>query len=84
MNRADVRMIECGSGLSFAQKTRGVLAVFTEFRGQNFQRHAAMELCVLRQIHLAHAALADLRADFIATELCAGTKSHYSVVISPP
>src|SRR5438093_13494071 len=35
-----------------------------------------MQPRVLSQIHLAHAALANLRADFIAAEFCAGCNRH--------
>ena len=76
MNRADVGVIERGRGLSFAQKARRVLAVFREFGGQNLQRDAAMKLCIFGQIHLAHSAHANLRADFVAAEFCAYTQSH--------
>ena len=54
-----------------------MLAVFREFGGQNLQRDAAMKLCVFGQIHFTHPAFANLRADFVTAEFCAGTKSHY-------
>ena len=39
---------------------------------QNLQRNFAIELRFLCQIHLTHAARANLRADFVTTEFCAG------------
>jgi len=38
----------------------------------NLQHNFAIELRVLRQINFAHSAFANLRADFIAAELCVG------------
>src|SRR5205823_2983837 len=43
---------------------------------KNFQSNFAIEFHVLSQIHFAHSALANLRADFVAAEFCAGSKSH--------
>src|SRR6266567_3447838 len=36
-----------------------------------------MQTRVFRQIHFPHAALAKLRADFIATEFCARSQRHF-------
>ena len=60
VNRADVGVIEPGSGLGFAKEASDPFAVFTEFSRQNLQSNFAIELRVLRQIHFAHPALADL------------------------
>ena len=39
-------------------------------------RNGAIELCVLGEIDLTHSALANLRADFVATQVCARGKAH--------
>lgn len=39
---------------------------------QDLERYFAVQLRVMGQIHCTHSALADLRADFVATEFCPG------------
>ena len=67
MDLGDVRMIERGGRLRLTNEPLHTIAIRSNIRRQNFQRDSAIELGVLRQIHLTHPAHADLRADFIAT-----------------
>src|SRR5438067_546640 len=71
MNGDDVGMIQGGSGLGLLDKALHSIRVSSNVSGQHLQRNLAIEFGVLRQIHLAHPALADLRADLIAAESCA-------------
>ena len=59
VDRRDVRMIECGSGLRFAQEAPlGVFALMGS-REQDLERHLAMQAQIFRFIDLAHAARAE-------------------------
>ena len=59
-------MIERGRSFGFLHKPPHVILISREIRRQNLQRHSTIELRILGQIHLAHAARANLRADFVA------------------
>src|SRR5437667_4850349 len=72
----DVRMIEGGGSFGLANESLHAIAMRSDLGGKNLQCNFAIELRILRQIHLAHPALAKLRADFIATEFCAGSDRH--------
>ena len=72
----DVGMIQGRGSLRLLNEAPHSILVGRHIRGQNFQRHPSPQLRILRQIHLAHSALANLGADFIAAEFCAGDKSH--------
>ncbi len=63
--RKDVRMVEIGGGLDLAQealraKHRG------EFGPQDFHRHPAMVLQILRKVDRSHTPSADLPLDCVA------------------
>ena len=47
-----------------------------EFSGKEFDGHLAAEAGVISEVNLAHPALADGRADLIATKCCADWKGH--------
>ena len=49
-----------------------------ERRGQDFERHVALERGVACAVHLAHAALAEQGEDFVVTEFVAYGKRHMS------
>ena len=51
--------------------SRFALEAFTELRGGNFDRHVAIQARVVGAIHLAHAARADGRKDFVGAEFVA-------------
>ena len=67
----DVRMIESGRRLRFANEPLHPITVRSHLGGQNLQRNFAIQLCILRQVNFAHSAFADLRADFVTAESCA-------------
>jgi len=64
-------MIQSSSGFRFLNKSPHAIVTLRENTRKNLQRNLAIELGVFRQIHLAHPALANLRADFVAAESCA-------------
>src|SRR6266550_3146475 len=82
VNRNDVRMIERRSGLGFTDKAAHPVFIFSKFLWQNFQSDFTVEFGVLSQIHLAHPARAELRADFVATEFCASSERHHLVSLN--
>jgi hypothetical protein len=59
-----------GDGFGFT------LEALRELRGGNFDRDVAIQPRVSGSVHLAHAALADGRKDFVRAEFCAGRKRH--------
>ena len=44
---------------------------------QNLQRDCAVQFCILSEIDFSHSARADLRANFVTSESCAGSKTHF-------
>src|SRR5262249_19488963 len=72
----DVRMIQCGSGFGFANKTLHPIAICRSLSRQNFKGYSAIEFSVFRQVHLTHAALTNLRADFVMTEFGTWVSPH--------
>src|SRR5213080_2836408 len=58
------------------------VAILREISGQNFHRNCAPKLRVLRQIHLTHSALANLRANFVTAEFCAAGDCHYVLLLT--
>src|SRR6266705_4665056 len=75
----DVRMIQRGGSHGFLIKSPQSILVRSEIRGQDFQCDLAMQTRVFRQIHLAHSARADLRADLVASEFCS-RRNHLKVL----
>ena len=75
-------MIQRGSGLGLLHKPLHSIRVSSNVSGQNLQRNLAIEFGILRQIHLAHSALANLRADFVAAESDARRYGHNSLLKS--
>src|SRR5947209_8022534 len=69
-------MIQRRSGLCLLHKALHSIRVSSISR-QNLPRNFAIKLRVLRQIHFAHPALANLRTDFVTAESCAGTNGHF-------
>src|SRR2546427_5400710 len=64
----DVRMTECGSGLSFLNKAAHPIFVGSSGGGQDFQRDQTAQGGVLGQINFAHATFAEQRANLIAVD----------------
>ena len=67
----DVGMIQRGQHLRFALEARHVLLVIREGRGQHLDGDVAIELGVVRAVHLAHAAGAEGCHDLVGPELVA-------------
>ena len=57
--RADVWMTECGDGARLTLEALARLGVAGEVRGQDLDRHSAIESRVARFVDLAHSARAD-------------------------
>ena len=66
----DVRVVELGQSLRLAAKARQPLGILRHLGGQDFECYVAAELRVGGAIHLAHAARAERRQDFIGAEFC--------------
>ncbi len=60
VQRADVWMIQCGDGARLTLEALARLGVVGEARGQDLDRHRAIESRVARFVDLAHPARADL------------------------
>ena len=71
-----VGALQFGCGACFLQEAIESLLVSGNFSRENLDRHQAIQLGILRQIHITHPARADLRADFKAAEFCAGGDRH--------
>src|SRR5262249_10953862 len=76
VDRCDVRMIERSKELRFALEPREPVGIEREVGRQDLQRDVAIELCVTRAIHLAHAAGTDGGENLVRTEASAGCKLH--------
>src|ERR1700692_3191987 len=70
-------MIQRGKHFRFALKTGESFGIVCEGSRQNFDGYVAPEFRVVRLIHFAHAARADLREDFVGGEFCASSESHH-------
>ena len=76
VNGDDVGVIQRGGGFRFLHEPPHPILIRGDLEAQDLQRDFAIELRVLREIDLAHPALADLRADFIAPEFRARGQAH--------
>ena len=68
-------MIERRQDLGFAREAREAIG-FSPLRQQHLDRDNAIQLRIMRAIHLAHPAFADLGGDFIRADTRAGTEGH--------
>ena len=73
----DVRMIQRGERLRFAREPGQPIGIARERVGQDLDRDVAIQLGVARAIHLAHAAFADRRGDFVDAEAGAGSEGQW-------
>jgi len=78
VNCGDVRMIQRREEIGLPREPRQTIRIAGEKRRQNLERDLARQPAVARQIHLAHAAGADERDDFVAAEPGAWLESHDS------
>ena len=76
VNGRDVRMVQRGEDFRFTLKAGDSLRVCGERLRQDLDGDIAIELRVARSVHLAHAAFADVRGDFVNAEACAGGEGH--------
>src|SRR5712691_11581248 len=76
VNRYDVGMVERRCSLGLLHKALHPVWMSSDFNRQYLQRNFARQFRILRQIHLTHSALANLRADFVVTEFCARCDCH--------
>ena len=72
-----LRMVQRREGLRFAREPREAIGIARERVGQDLERDVAIQLRVARAIHLPHAALADLRGDFVDAEARAGSEGQW-------
>ena len=69
VDRGDVGMIQRCQHFRFALKTGEPFGIVRERFRQNFDGYVAPELGVVRLIHFAHAARANLRDDFVRSRV---------------
>ena len=72
VDRGDVRMVQRGEDLRFADEPCEAIGIVGDGGQQHFDRDVAIQLRVARAIHLAHAADANRIEDFKNAEACAG------------
>ncbi len=72
----DVRMIERRRCLRLLFEPPHPIVIRCEVRRKNLQCHFPVKLSIFCEINLAHSALADLRADFVAPQFCAEGNTH--------
>src|SRR5262245_15781677 len=72
----NVGMVERGGSGCLLFKSPHPVLIRSQLRGQDFQCDLAVEPRVFGQVNFAHTALAELRADFVTAEFCAGGKCH--------
>jgi hypothetical protein len=71
VNRADIRMVESGSGSCFSKEAFSSRHIVREIAWKNFQRRKPIQLRVFGQEHLAHSASAETAHYSILRHLCA-------------
>ncbi len=72
----DVGMVERRQNFGFPLKSKPAVRILSEGLRQHFQRHVALQLGVAGAVHLAHAARADGREDFIGAESVTYREGH--------
>jgi|GEM_PF-3346485 len=80
-DRCDVRMIERGSGPGLLHESTQPLRHLLGILAQDLDRHFTLEVVVVCEVNLTHAARAKERAHFVPAELCTGSEGHGSLVI---
>ena len=72
MDRRDVGMIKGRGSFRLLSKPPHSILVASKLPWQNLQRHLPIKLRVLRQIHLAHTAFAELGNDAVMRQCAIG------------
>ena len=70
MQRADMRMIQCGNGARFLLKALHVLFI------KNLDSDRAAKACVFGAVDLSHSSRPDHRKDFVRAEFGSSPQSH--------
>ena len=68
VDAGDIRMIERGEHLRFANEASQTIGVTRHLGKQQLQRHIAIEIEIAGAKHTTHAACADRRQDFVVSE----------------
>jgi hypothetical protein len=68
MDGQDVWMVQRGSRAGFLLETTQTIAVDSDTGWENLDRDSAIEACIERLIHLAHAACPERAEDLVRTE----------------
>jgi hypothetical protein len=76
VDSCDVRMIQRGQYLGLPLKTSQPLRILLYGLGQSFDCNFALELRILRPIHLAHSSGADKSDDLVWSQASSGRKRH--------
>src|ERR1700722_3165035 len=63
VNRTDMGMVECGSGMRLDSKTADRMRILSQFRRQKLQRDDPLKFRVFSLVHDPHAAAANLLHD---------------------
>ena len=75
-------MIQRREHFGFALKTRQAIGIVRESGRQNLDGDVTLQACVTRAIHLAHAARAEHRVDFVRTETRTAFERHCVRILS--
>jgi hypothetical protein len=79
----DVRMIEGGERLRFARKPGQAIGIAGEGVRKDLQRDVAIQLRIVRSIHLTHSACAESGQNLIRADSGAGGEGQRSGIIVP-
>jgi hypothetical protein len=74
-------MIQCGDGSRLTLEALACVGVVSEVRGQDLDRHSAIESRVARCVDLAHPARADLRRQLIRADASTLEILHHCRVV---
>jgi hypothetical protein len=76
VNRANVRMIQCGRGPCFALESFDGAPIATDIFGQKFQRNPASEPHIFSSIDDTHAACTNFGLDLVMIQECSRREVH--------
>ena len=75
-HREDVRVVQRGRCTRFLLEPTQAVAICRNVRWQHLDGYVAVQAAIPRPIHLAHAAAANERDDFVSAEASAGSESQ--------
>ena len=76
VNRQDVRMIQRRRSFRFLDKALETVLIRGKTLRKDLDRNHAVQLGIKREINLAHATSAELRADFVMTKFFSSFECH--------